>query len=188
LHGGRRVREEHHAHARERVIELLVQRGRLRVEHLEADVLDAGRLGLLDRRLDEVRRRVDPDRLAIRADELRELLSGVAEATADVDRATADGRRMERHRGVAVRAQAGREDVAVLLEAVEEDAVPGLDSLFVTYGSDARFHVGQSFQSRVRYSNGPPATNVPPREALFHWCACTRAGVLLALDVDADRA
>src|SRR6185503_19516204 len=61
--------------------------------------------------------------------------------------APADGRRVERHGGVAVQAEPAREDVAVLLEAVEEDAVPGLDGFFVTDSGGGAFHAGQSFLS-----------------------------------------
>ena len=79
LHG---VGEEHDPHARERVVEGLPELGGLDVADLEADVLDAGLLGLLARGLDERLGDVDADRLPLGAHQRGQPLRRVAEAAA----------------------------------------------------------------------------------------------------------
>src|SRR5262249_9399804 len=94
--------------------------------HLEACVLDTRLLRLGASLLDESRRDVHPERRAGRPDERGELLGRVAEAAADIEHAVTRLWRIDPHRLVPEPREAAADEVAVVDEAIEEDAVPCL--------------------------------------------------------------
>ena len=122
--GGNRVVEEHRPEAGEDVVELLVEGRLLDVANLEAHVVESAGRRLDTRLLDEPRGDVDAERRTGRSNELRELLSRVTEAAADIEHTVAGLGRPDAHRLVPEQGETTDDDVAVLNEAVEENAVP----------------------------------------------------------------
>ena len=126
-----RIGEEHRPEAGEDAVEAAAETTGLDVGDLEPDVGDSGLSRLGAGRVDEPRRGVHAHNLALRSDHGGDLLCHVAKPTAHVKHPLARLRRMQRERPVAVSTVSGEDQMAVLREAIEQHAVPGLDRLLV---------------------------------------------------------
>ena len=125
------VGEEHRPETGEDAVEPATEATGLDIGDLESNIGGPGLTRFGAGRVNEARRGVHAHDLALGSDHVGDLLCHVAEPTAHVKHPLARLRRMQRERPVAVSTVSGEDQMAVLREAVEQDAVPGLDSLFV---------------------------------------------------------
>jgi hypothetical protein len=126
-----RAEEEHRPEAREREVEAVLERGRLNVGHLEADVRHARLRRLVASGLDEAGGGVHADGLAGRAQEPGDPPRRVAEAAPDVQHALPGLRWHQPKRCLPVRAKARGHDLPKPHKPLEQRPVPGVDRLGV---------------------------------------------------------